>query len=79
MGVGTGGYEFYSQAYVILRKYPHNLFLELLAEFGIFGLAMSAALVTMVLKQLGRCRQWRAVFPQEASYIMSLVIFPRLS
>lgn len=59
-GVGTGGFFLYS--YVLAdqeEKYPHNIFLELSAEFGVVPALLLAASVAALLFALYR-RLWLA-------------------
>jgi len=46
-GVGTNGFSYYS-----ILPYPHNLFLESLANYGIFGIVMSIYFLLLMLYML---------------------------
>jgi O-antigen ligase len=59
-GIGTGGFFLYS--YVLANqeeKYPHNIFLELSAELGVFPALLLAASLVVLLFRLYR-RMWLA-------------------
>lgn len=43
-GIGPDAFKYYS-----ILPYPHNLFLELLAQYGIFGLLISLYLILLIL------------------------------
>jgi len=51
MGAGTAGYLV---AFPWAVKYPHNLPLELLAEFGVIGLAVFSLHISLIVKQTFR-------------------------
>ena len=46
-GVGTNGFSYYS-----ILPYPHNLFLENIANYGIFGIAMSIYFLLLIMFML---------------------------
>lgn len=51
LGTGIGGYnqDYYSEIPQII-KYPHNIFLELLVEYGVVGIILSILLVSFFIK-----------------------------
>jgi O-antigen ligase len=55
LGIGLGTFqEYYAQvddSYV--NPYPHNLFLEFITSFGIFGIILSILLILILIKEYG--------------------------
>lgn len=50
-GVGIGGYnQFYKTKLPLQIKYPHNLFIELIVEYGIMGIGMSVFILIIIFQ-----------------------------
>lgn len=75
LGVGIGGYPYYSPD-PITYGYPHNLFLEIAAELGFVALLAFTGLVLWAFWEAGRQVRDRK-FPlwPESTAVLSLLIF----
>ncbi|HOI54231.1 MAG TPA: O-antigen ligase family protein [Phycisphaerae bacterium] len=72
LGKGTGGY---APAGFDAAFYPHNLFIELCVEHGVWGLAASILLVFFFTKYLIRCYRLRPVIGPAADWAISVAVF----
>ncbi len=57
-GTGTGGFKYYS-----ILEYPHNLFLENMALFGVFGVFIDIYLIFLIIFLLYKSYMYRGKNP----------------
>jgi len=71
VGNGTGGYNKVGTA----LAYPHNLFIELCVEHGVWGLLASVLLLAYFMKYLVRCYRLRPLVGPAADWVVSIGVF----
>lgn len=71
LGEGTGGYGVTGAS----TAYPHNVFIELCVEHGVWGLVASVLLMAYFIKYLVRCYRLRPAAGPAADWVLSIGVF----
>ena len=79
-GVGLGNFLYHSTQYsnILSRKVAHNMYVEILAELGIFGLILFLSMIVLTfksIKQVKRRAKQRDAFLWAQALEMSLIGF----